>query len=68
MFAYVGSIQNLKDLKDLKDQFLRILSTQGRGVRLCYEYSNPKGPKGQTPAKAANSGPWCACEREASLV
>jgi len=26
--------------------FLRILSTEERGVRLCWEYSNPKGPTG----------------------
>jgi len=28
--------------------FLRILSTEGRGVRLCWEHSKPKGPKGHS--------------------
>ena len=32
MFAYVGSIQNLKDLKDLKDKSSQGLDKQGGGT------------------------------------
>ena len=39
VFAYVGSIQNLKDLKDLKDR-------TSSGVRLCWELEEPEGHKG----------------------
>ena len=61
VLALVGSIQNLKYLKDFCTEqldpwcfcnptgtrgFLWLLSTEGRGVGLCGEYYNPKGPGG----------------------
>ena len=49
VFAYVGRNQNLKDLKDRNPKgrraLLRIPSTEGRSVCLCWEHSKPKGPK-----------------------
>jgi len=49
--------------------FLRIHSTEGRGVRLCWELSNPKGPTGvprsyetappQEPTVGLSLGPYC---------
>jgi len=53
VLAYVGLSQNLRDLNEVlycdpkgTSAFLRILSTEGRGVRLCWAFSKPKGPKG----------------------
>ena len=45
VFAYVGSIQNLKDLKESINAFSAVLSTEGRVVGLCWELEEPKGPK-----------------------
>jgi len=52
VFAYVGCMQNLKDLKfgaQIRKKtglFLQILSMEGRGVRLNWALSKPKGPQG----------------------
>ena len=45
LLAYVGRIHNLKDLKGRR-AFLRVPSTVGRNVCLCWEHSKPQGPKG----------------------
>ena len=59
---FEGLSKDLKDLKDLKDPrglycnpkgrraFLRIPSTVGRSVCLCWAPSKPKGPKGCDPS------------------
>jgi hypothetical protein len=56
VFAYVGLPQNLKDLKEKgRRALLRIPSTEGRSVCLCWEHSKPKGPKGSNPLHYSQS-------------
>ena len=40
-------------MKSDNSAFLHILSTEGRGVGLCWEHSKPKGPKGPKKPAAA---------------
>ena len=67
MFAYGGSIHNLKDLNaekilEKRRAFVRIISAEGRGVGLCEEYADPEGPAEKKQGSIlAVPGLWKCC-------